>query len=163
MLINILIHLFVSLQIFFSRLRCKISRKQWKGWWHGWITYKNNLEVRSPELLFNRLERLEELAKTCHIQPGEKPYQQGCWELAYTSMQEQHSRSTCWEQPSCSTSWEQPSFSTSWEQVSCPPWEQNSHSGSWEQLSRSAPWEQPSRSIPQEHPSEQSWSETRVD
>ena len=36
----------VSLQIFFSRLRCKKSRKQWKGWWHRWITYKNNLEVR---------------------------------------------------------------------------------------------------------------------
>ena len=136
----------VSLQIFFSRLRCKKSRKQWKGWWHRWITYKNNLEVRRS-FLFNRLERLEELAKTCHMRPGEKPYQQGHWEPAYTSMQEQHSRSTCWEQPSCPTSWEQPSFSTSVEKVSWPPWEQNSRSG---------PWEQHSRSIPQEHPS---WSD----
>ena len=121
------------------------------------------------KLLFNRLERLEELPKTCHMRPGEKPYQQGYWEPAYTSMQEQRSRSTCWEQPSfpspweqpsCSTSWEQPSFPTSWEQVSRTPWEQNSRSGPWEQHSRSAPWEQPSRSIPREHPSEQPWSDS---
>ena len=67
-------------------------------------------------------------------------YHQGYWEPAYTSMQEQHSRSTCWEQP------------TSWEQVSCPPWEQNSRSGPWEQQpSHSAPWEQqPSHSAPWE-------------
>ena len=121
------------------------------------------------KLLFNRLERLEELPKTCHMRPGEKPYQQGYWEPAYTSMQEQRSHSTCWEQPSFPFPWEQPSFSTSWEQVSrtpweqnsrSGPWEQNSHSGPWEQHSRSAPWEQPSRSIPREHLSEQPWSET---
>ena len=89
------------------------------------------------KLLFNRLERLEELPKTCHMRPGEKPYQQGYWEPAYTSMQEQRSHSTCWEQPSFPFPWEQPSFSTSWEQVSRTPWEQKSRSGPWEQHSRS--------------------------
>ena len=93
------------------------------------------------------------------MRPGEKPYQQGYWEPAYTSMQEQHSCSTCWEQPSFSTSWEQPSFSTSWEQASFSTyWEQVSRPP-WEQNSRSGPWEQHSHSIPQEHPSEQSWSD----
>ena len=133
----------------------------------------------TQELLFNRLERLEELAKTRQPLPREKPYEQGLWKQSYTSTQEQHSRSTCWEQPTHRSPWEQPSCPSPWEQPSRPspwkqpsrpfPWEQPSCSSPWEQPSRPFPWEQPScpsprehpsRSSHWEHPSEQSWSDT---
>ena len=102
--------------------------------------------------MFNRLERLEELAKTWQPLPREKPYQQGLWKQLYTSTQEQHSHSTCWEQPTHRSPWEQPSCPSTWEQPSCP--------SSWEQSSRPFPWEQPSCSSHWEHPAEQSWSDT---